>query len=459
MMPVAKLSVDRSFFRAILVLVSGTAAAHAITAVALPIATRLYSPAEFAVLSAFSGLAAIISVAACLRFDIAIPVTATDGEARAAFVLAVVCALAMSLSVAVVVALIPAQVLGRLGYQSLAPHLWILPFAVLFAASFAALQSWCVRRQQFKLVAQARVAQSAVASATQLGLGAAGLGPGGLILGHAANWAVGALILARSIRREETFREVDAPALRRVARTYDSFPKYSTLEALCNSAALQLPVILIASLAAGAEAGHLMLAMYVMQVPMVLIGSAVGQVYLSRAPEEHREGRITDFTIATLARLSIVGTGPLVCAAFVSPVAFTIIFGSEWRRAGEMVTAMTPWFIVQFLASPLSMVLHVMSSVRMALTLQVFGLVTRVGMVLATAAWAPSHVAAGYAASGFVFYVVYLAVLFVVVQAPLKSALRAIAAGWPHALAWAAAGAGAAWLLQVAMDGLGGAFR
>ena len=57
------------FLRAVLVLVGGTAFAHAITALALPILTRLYSPADFSTLAVFSSLLSIVAVAACFRFD------------------------------------------------------------------------------------------------------------------------------------------------------------------------------------------------------------------------------------------------------------------------------------------------------------------------------------------------------------------------------------------------------
>jgi hypothetical protein len=69
--------------------------------------------------------------------------------------------------------------------------------------------------------------------------------------------------------------------------TYRRFPVYSTWEALANSAAIHVPVILVAAVAAPDEAGYLMLAMYVLQAPMSLIGAAVGQVYLSKAPAVH----------------------------------------------------------------------------------------------------------------------------------------------------------------------------
>ena len=63
------------------ILVSGTAAAHAITALAMPVVTRLFTPADFAAAAAFSSLVGILVVAVCLRFEVAIPLPEDDAEA------------------------------------------------------------------------------------------------------------------------------------------------------------------------------------------------------------------------------------------------------------------------------------------------------------------------------------------------------------------------------------------
>ena len=59
--------------RSIGVLISGTALAHAITAAAMPVATRLFTPQDFAAASTFSSLVGILVVAACLRYELAVP--------------------------------------------------------------------------------------------------------------------------------------------------------------------------------------------------------------------------------------------------------------------------------------------------------------------------------------------------------------------------------------------------
>jgi O-antigen/teichoic acid export membrane protein len=272
-----------NFIQAVGVLVGGTALAHGITALALPILSRLYSPADFSMLAVFTSLLSIISVAACLRFDVAVAIPDKDIDAANLLALALGCAFVISLIVAILVLLIPEQIASWLNQIGLSAYLWLLPLGVLLASSYSALQTWLVRKKEFGQIARSRIAQSAVAAGMQLSMGAAGVGAFGLLLGYVLNAGAACVVLGYKVIRfdRRAFRAVSWSGMRAMAMVHHRYPKYSTWEALSNSAAIQVPIIMIAALAVGPEAGYLSMAMYVMQAPMALVGGAIGQVYLS----------------------------------------------------------------------------------------------------------------------------------------------------------------------------------
>ena len=68
-------------FKTISTLVSGTAAAHLLTSLAIPINTRLYTPDDFNTFSVFSSIVAILAPVACLRYDAAIVLPDSDEDA------------------------------------------------------------------------------------------------------------------------------------------------------------------------------------------------------------------------------------------------------------------------------------------------------------------------------------------------------------------------------------------
>ena len=58
-----------AFARGVGVLVGGTAGAQALMVLAAPLLTRLYSPEDFGLLAVYSGLLAICTVIAGLRYE------------------------------------------------------------------------------------------------------------------------------------------------------------------------------------------------------------------------------------------------------------------------------------------------------------------------------------------------------------------------------------------------------
>ncbi len=429
------------FRRSIFVLVGGTALGHLITALALPLATRLYSPDDFSVLAVFVSLASIISVIACLRFDAAVPLADGDEDASTVLLLALGCALIVSTILGTLIAITPHGILEH-NTRGLTPYLWLLPLVVFLMAVYNALQGWFVRKNVFGLIARGRLGQSIAGVVGQVGLGFVGVAPLGLLVGYILNAAVGTVILgSRLLMRDAVlFRGITRQSLKTTFTAYKRFPKYSTFEALCNSASIQLPIIMIASIAIGPEAGYLTLAMYVMQAPMLLIGNAVGQVYLAGAPEAYRRGNLAKFTVEALGRLSKIGVGPLIFSAIVAPEGFAIVFGEDWRRAGEMVTWMTPWFIAQFLTSPLSMAIHVTSHQRAALILQIYGLLIRVLPVWGMSLWSKSFIVEVYALTGLLFYASYLIVVIMVIHASFKDVIRTLYQSLWLSFLWGGAG-------------------
>ena len=439
-----------SFIRSVGVLVGGTALAHGITALALPVLSRLYSPADFSALAVFTSLLSIISVAACLRFDVAVSLPHRDADAANLLALALGCALVVSLLIAVPVLFVPEQIVSWTNQTTLRPYLWLLPVGVLLAATYSTLQGWLLRKKAFGQIARSRVAQSAAAAGTQVSMGLAGAGAFGLLLGYVLNAGAACIVLGyRAIRFDrDSIRAITWPGMRTMAVEYHRFPKYSSWEALSNSAAIQLPIIMIGAMAIGPEAGYLSMAMYVMQAPMALVGNAIGQVYLSRAPDEYREGRLGTFTAEVFGGLLKAGVGPLLFVGIVSPFAFPFIFGEEWRRAGHLVAWMTPWFIMQFLASPISMALHVQGRQRTAMYLQNFSLAVRVAAVWVAATLLPVAVSEIYALSGFFIYGIYAVVVLVIVHASFRKLLVEARNALPVTMAWLLAATAAAMILR-----------
>ncbi len=426
--------------RSVGVLVGGTALAQALTVLVLPAVTRLYTPADFSVLAVFSSVLAVISVVACLRLEIAIPIPEKDDDAANLLALALCFCTAVAALAGLAVWLLSTQIIDLLGQPKLQPFLWLLPMGIWLTSASTAVQFWATRKKKFAAIAKTRMSQAIGGASAQLGLGWwPGFGPLGLLLGQLISSGAGLFSLGRAALREDRFalHSISRLGMRRMLREYSRFPKYSTFEAFANIAGIQVPIIIIAAMAIGPDAGYLLLASRAMAIPLGLIGSAVSQVYVSNASTEMRNSNLAIFTSEIIAGLLRGGVGPLIFAGIVAPVVFPLIFGESWRRAGELITWMTPWFVLQFLASPITLALNVMGRQRAALNLQIFGLVVRVSAVVIAGLILHTRVAETYAISSFIFYCVNFYVVIFFTEIKFASLYRKLIESGLYILPWA----------------------
>lgn len=407
----AKLNAQGGFLKAISLLVGGTAFAQGLAILALPILTRIYSPSDFSLFAVYTSLIMVLSVASCLRFEIAIPIPRAKEEAVNLVALSFISNLIISIIIFLAIIIYYPQIIKLLGQPKFGQLIWFVPLGVFFLGLYNTFQYWATRQKKFKIIAKTRIIQSFGGVTTQILLGLLGFLSFGLIVGQIIKVSAGIRNLIKIFLDDshEIFKKINFISLKETFISNKNFPKYSTFEALANTAAMQLPIIFIASKVGGGEAGYLMLAMQVMAIPVAFIGNAVSQVYLANAPEKLQQGQLKDFTLKSIKSLIKIGVLPLILISLVSPYLFPIIFGENWERSGEMIVWMLPWFCLQLIVSPISMSLHILDKQKTALTLQIIGLVIRAGGVCILFYFSIStKLFEYYAISGGIFYFLYL---------------------------------------------------
>lgn len=292
----------------------GTLVGRLITFAALPVVTRLYSPEEYALLAVFLAMVTIASVAACLRFDVAVPLARDDADALYLLLIGLASAFFVALALSFLVLGFSKDFAFVLGQPSMAGFLWLVPIGVLMVSSYSVFQNWATRARSFSAIAKTRAAQSVVGVLVVLGLGFLGVKPLGLLLGNVL--AIGSGFFSLGILAFLSLRVkshgLSFAGVRAVFYRYKDYPRYSVPDSLANVVGLQFSVILIGKFL-GAEAGFLMLAMQLMSAPVALLGGSVAQVYISRASERQRRAELAVFTLEVLRKLVRVGWRPSLC--------------------------------------------------------------------------------------------------------------------------------------------------
>lgn len=413
-------SMKNKYIKNIGVLTVGTALSQGLLVLVLPVLTRIYSPEDFNLLAIYVSILGLITVFSCLRYNLAIPLPERDEDGALLVLVSLFCSIVVSAISLVPFVFFNGFFANLLGLESFEEYMWVIPIGIFVASVYNSFQYWATRKREFGLIAKTRISRGVGGSGSQLIIGLISPSALGLIIGHTFYVGFGILGLwkyfVRSKKKQRGQDETKAAI--RVAKEYKKFPIFSVPEAILNSAGVQLPIIIIAAASAGPEAGYLMLAMRVMGMPMTLVGQSIAQVFLSEAPGKLKQGNLGGFTQRTVLNLLKVGIGPFVLVGAVSPILFPIIFGSEWGQAGELVAWMTPWFILQFISSPVSMVLHVKNQVAIAFFIQIFGFVIRVFPLIFLLKINSHLMAEAFAVSSAAFYAIYI---YVVIKVSAKS--------------------------------------
>lgn len=363
------------FARGVSVLVGGAAGSQLLMLLAAPFLTRLYTPEDFGLLAICVGVLAMFGAIASLRYEGAIPLPEDNVEAAN---VAALCLLAVALLTLITVALAlfashPIAIL--LGAPALANYFWLLPVGVFFLGTYQVFNYWALRHKNFAAMTNARLKQSLTATIVQL-VGHK-LGVVTLLGGYIGGLGMGGLLMGKSGLQHAAFREVRLAGILKAAKRYRRFPIYSTWSSLFNTAGSELPTLMFATFFSPTAAGLYALTNRVLAMPMSIIGTAIGNVFLASATDAHREKRLAPLVTSVHDKLAHIAMPPTMLFVLAGPQLFAFVFGENWREAGAFAQWMAPWLYTTFITSPLTTLIIVLEKQRHDLAFEVILLAVR----------------------------------------------------------------------------------
>jgi O-antigen/teichoic acid export membrane protein len=356
---------DSSYWRDIAWLASGNAAAQGIAVVAMPLLTRLYTPADFALQTLFLQVLGFAVVLLTCRFEYFVQLPKQDSDATGLLLLVLSMGVGGS-AVATPLFWIFRQTLANwIGTPTLTAWLALVPLTAALMSFSIAVQNFAQRRGQYRLSSASEI----VNKASFVGAALAGFwafkAPAGLMLASAAG-AVGKIVwlsrLPRSrsstrLRLIDLFDQLETGklgAVRRVAGTYSRLSGSVVISHLLLACTTLIPSIFIVRAYGTESLGQFALASTTLFLPAGLIGNAIGQVYYQRAAERRAARQdFGDLWRATATRLLIVGLPVYGLFALVSRWAYPLIFGPSWVDAGRFASLLSISAFFSFITSPL----------------------------------------------------------------------------------------------------------
>jgi O-antigen/teichoic acid export membrane protein len=366
-----------AFIRNVGILSGGAALGHAFTLAAAPLLTRLYQPADFGSLGLFTSFLTIMSVAVALRYEVSI--VAGQDEAEAAYLTFASLLFAFPISLLAGGILWLVNHFSAIGYGDLpwyAPVL--LTCAMFFVGVFTALRYWCLREERFRQVSQGVAVQSAARAICQTALGAVPFHSAGLLLGETLGRCMGMSRMFRSAwpvlkSYWTTFRRKE---FIQVLWRHRKFPLYSLPSSFLDALCVGLSVPLLMRLYGASIAGYYSLVWRAVTVPSVVVTVAIADTFHSRLASCARE--TPAFVMRLFQRTSLglllLGSVPAAILWFWGEPLFRLVFGAQWVLSGTIAALVAPWYLLEFVVTPVSRVVLVLGGQEMKLIWDVLSL-------------------------------------------------------------------------------------
>ncbi len=365
------------FLANVLTLLSGSAAARAITVALTPVIARLYRPEYFGVAALFVSLVTITASIGSLRYDQAIVIPASEAEASRLAVLSAVILIGVSMAAWLVLFLAPDVEPFRDWHQKLGSWYFVVPLGIVVWGMNTICISLTIRGKCFGALAKASMAQAGGQGVFRIVVGVAVSSTvGGLIGGFFVGICFALMILlaatAYRFTDKATFSGLKRGDLFALARRYKEFPRYAAPTALLRNVSGNLPIVMMSSFFGPEVVGFYAVSSRLVRIPVNLLSESIRKVYLQKAAEINAGGvslrpSLIKLTVGMLVG-SVIVFGPLSLAG---ESLFAAVLGDRWATAGRYTAILVPWLVAIFVQAPSSVVFIVLKEQRVTLLLQV----------------------------------------------------------------------------------------
>lgn len=362
-----------SFWSRVATVLSGSLAAQLVAFLAAPLLTRLYGPEGLGLFSIWLAWVSIAAIVVTLRLEVAVVVAATSNERRDGIVTALL-AVAILTAVGSILAFV-AQGTGLITTGTTGRHAILLAaLAVVVTAIYQLGLAYAVTQRLFAPSAHVKLIAAFAIASGQLGWG---WGGDGTFLGLVAGQCIGVTLAAALVLLwfKLPIWGLSIQGLWQRSTSYlwsqKDFVRFSLPADLINAGAAQMPLFLIGVAHGVGSAGLFALTQRALGAPVSLFAASVLDVFKQQATEDYRShGNCQPVFMKTLRALTVLALVPMTVVAWLAPDLFAIVFGADWRAAGDMARLLAPLYFLRFVASPLSYVLYIAGKQRFDLLWQ-----------------------------------------------------------------------------------------
>ncbi|MDR9498520.1 MAG: oligosaccharide flippase family protein [Hydrogenovibrio sp.] len=340
-----------SLFKSIGTLTLGNVISQGIMFLGIIFLSRVYSPEEFGVYAVVFGAVTVMSAVSSFRYEMTILLPRQKKTSQLALQFALLTTFTISfLGLLIVSALIVSGLLGLY---------WLVVPIAAFMSSIINVGSFLQNRNKdYKRIVGVQISRSLLFVVLALIFSWFSDVNNGLVTAMLISLSLTALfLLVVDFRIENAFKRIFSnQKFIFWAKRNSKFFYYSTPAVFVSSLASQAPIFLLSILMGPGLAGYYSMVQRVVMAPVMLVSSAVNNVYMQSVTARLASGKKIHFFTRSLIKKFIFPSLILsiLMLLFFHFQALEKLFGEQWKGIDILAMVMIPAFLVGFVGKSIS---------------------------------------------------------------------------------------------------------
>jgi O-antigen/teichoic acid export membrane protein len=332
-----------------------------------PLLTRLYSPSDFGEYSFFISIITVLGVIGSLRYELLFPSLRFKAEEVNLFGLCIIIILSMS-----AILLLTIDLTFDKSFLNINKDRFFNVYLVVGFISFS-LAKVCnyilIRNEKFNIISIIRIKQVLCISTLQLMLFK--IMNNSLIISFLISWTL--VVITQTFFLNLNYYKVkfSTQKIMYLFKRYKHYPLFIGTSSLINVLGSQVPLLFCPILFGVQFAGLYFLAHRFISSPLMLIGGAISDVYLSDGKQKLKDGILGQQLINLQSLILSLAIPVFIFLYLFIHDIITFLFGNSWNGVSEICEYMIPYALIQLVVSPILISFTIMDRMKFTLSMQV----------------------------------------------------------------------------------------
>ncbi len=365
------------FFGNLATMLTGTIISQIITLAAMPILSRIYSPADFGSFALVFTTISVFGLISTGNYHNAIILPDEDNAALKLLKLSIFCTTFFSVFLVFIIFILPKHLIHLVIQGNIYSYIYIVPLGVLILGLSQTFSYWHNRKKNFRVIASNKIIQNSSVAVVNLSSGLIKPSTWGLISGYIVGQGITLWVLIKKSKLGYT--PFKMKGLKEVAIKYKNFPLFLSPMVLLNTFSLNILIYLLSVYYDQTTVGLYSQAYKAINYPLFFVSASFSTVFFQKINESKNRISIYTKSFVFSILLSFIILLPIMIWG---SQLFVIFFGSKWALAGQMAAILCPLTIIGFAVSNVAEVFSVMQKNHILLVWQIFYLLIAYGIII-----------------------------------------------------------------------------